>query len=167
LVSYEPEWPGLTDAPALAENDVLVFERELRWWVAPTSQRARLYLRDDGSYLLLRQRWQGQEIYAWSEATLTDEGVAELANALAVAEPDVTDPAPGEYACTYVEALRSAIVVDEQRVEYLSLCPPEGLVELARAYADMVELMLECPFDGSWYEDALPLTVDDCESIDE
>jgi hypothetical protein len=161
-VVYEPDEPGLADAPTVREDDELVFEREIRWWVSPTSQRARLYRRADDSYLLLRQRRQGQEVYGFSEATLNDFGVARLGNALAVADPTDTAPAPGNYACTYVDALPAVIHVEDARVEYLSLCPPEGLVELARFYEDVVELMLECPFDGSWYEDDLPLAIDDC-----
>jgi hypothetical protein len=163
LVTYEDDLPpGLADAPVLESDDELVFERELRWWVAPAVQRARLYRRTDGSYLLLRQRRQGPEVYGWSEATLNDVGTAQLGNALAVADPTDTAPAAGNYACTYVDALPAVIYVDDQRVEYLSLCPPEGLVELARFYEDVVELLLECPLDGSWYEDELPLASDDC-----
>lgn len=164
VVDYEDAAPpGLADAPVLEDDDELVFERELRWWVAPNIQRARLYRRADGGYLLLRQRWQGPEVYGWSEATLNDLGVAQLSNALAVADPTDTAPIAGNYACTYVDALPAVIHVDDQRVEYLSLCPPEGLVELARFYEDAVELLLECPLDGAWYEDELPLAVDDCD----
>jgi hypothetical protein len=163
LVEYEDDAPaGLADAPALEDGDELVYERELRWWIGPNTQRARLYRRADGGYLLLRQRQQGQEVYGWSEATLNDFGVARLSNALAVADPTDTAPIAGNYACTYVDALPAVIHVDDQRVEYLSLCPPEGLVELARFYEDVVELLLECPFDGAWYDDELPLATDDC-----
>jgi hypothetical protein len=162
-VEYEDAAPpGLVDAPLLEDGDELVYERELRWWVAPNVQRARLYRRADGGYLLLRQRLQGQEVYGWSEATLNDFGVAQLGNALAVAEPEDTAPIAGNYDCTYVDALPAVIYVEEERVEYLSLCPPEGLVELARFYEEVVELLLECPLDGSWYEGELPLATDDC-----
>jgi hypothetical protein len=167
LVEYEDDAPaGLSDVPARADDDELVYERELRWWVAPNIQRARLYRRVDGSYLLLRQRWQGHAVYGWSEATLNDVGVARRSNALAVADPTDTAPIAGNYDCTYVDALPAVIHVEDQRVEYLSLCPPEGLVELARFYEDVVELMLECPLDGSWYADELPLAVDDCAAIE-
>jgi hypothetical protein len=166
-VEYEDDTPpGLPDAPVLEDGDELVYERELRWWVEPHSQRARLYLRADGSYLLLRLRRQGLEVYGWSEATLNDFGVANLSNAMAVADPTDTAPIPGNYACTYVDALPAVIVIDDQRVEYLSLCPPGGLVELARVYEDMVELMLECPLDGSWYEGELPLDPGDCDAVE-
>jgi hypothetical protein len=158
--------PGLTDAPAREDDDELVFERELRWWVEPTMQRARLYRRADASFLLLRQRRQGQEVYGWSEATLNDVGVARLDDALAVADPSDTAPVAGNYACTYVDALSAVIYVEDQRVEYLGLCPPAGLVELAGFYEDVVELMLECPLDGAWYEDELPLAVEDCDAIE-
>jgi hypothetical protein len=158
--------PGLTDAPVLEADDELVYERELRWWVSPNIQRARLYRRADGGYLLLRQRWQWPDVYGWSEATLNDVGVARRSNALAVADPEDTAPIAGNYACTDVDALPAVIYVDDERVEYLSLCPPEGLVELARFYEDVVELMLECPFDGAWYEDELPLAVDDCSVVE-
>jgi hypothetical protein len=163
MIEYEDDTPpGLADAPVLEDGDRLVYERELRWWVEPHSQRARLYRRADDSYLLLRLRRQGQEVYGWSEATLNDVGVARLGNALAVADPSDTAPIAGNYACTYVDALPAVIHVDDQRVEYLSLCPPGGLVELARFYEDVVELLLECPLDGAWYEDELPLSQDDC-----
>jgi hypothetical protein len=165
-IEYEPDAPGLADAPTIADDDELVYERELRWWVSPTSQRARLYRRADDSYLLVRQRRQYEEIYGWSKATLNDFGVAQRSNALAVADPTDTAPAPGNYACTYVDALPAVIYVDDARVEYLSLCPPEGLVELARFYEDVVELMLECPFDGSWYEGDVPLAIDDCAVVE-
>jgi hypothetical protein len=163
VVEYEDAAPdGLADAPVLQEDDELVYERELRWWVAPTIQRARLYRRADGGYLLLRQRWQWPDVYGWSEATLNDFGVARLSNALAVADPTDTAPIAGNYACTYAEALPAVIHVEDARVEYLSQCPPEGLVELARFYEDVVDLLLECPLDGSWYEDELPLATEDC-----
>lgn len=166
-VEYEDAAPpGLADAPLLQDDDELVYERELRWWVAPMIQRARLYRRGDGGYLLLRQRWQHLEVYGWSEATLNDFGVARLGNALAVADPSDTAPIAGNYACTYVDALPAVIHIDDERVEYLSLCPPEGLVELARFYEDVVELMLECPLDGSWYEDELPLSTVDCDVVE-
>jgi hypothetical protein len=166
-IEYENDIPpGLTDAPMLEDDDELVYERELRWWVEPQYQRARLYRRADDSYLLVRLRRQGPEVYGWSEATLNDFGVANLSNAMAVADPTDTAPLPGNYACTYVDALPAVIYIDDQRVEYLSLCPPGGLVELARVYEDMVELMLECPLDGSWFEDELPLGQGDCEVVE-
>lgn len=165
VVEYENAAPpGLADAPVLEVDDELVYERELRWWAAPNIQRARLVRRADGGYLLLRQRWQGTEVYGWSEATLNDAGLARLGDALAVADPTDTEPVAGNYACTHVDALPAVIHVEDQRVEYLSLCPPEGLVELASFYEDVVELMLECPLDGAWYEGELPLSQDDCES---
>jgi hypothetical protein len=167
VVEYGDDTPsGLPDAPLLEDDDELVYERELRWWQEPNHQRARLYLRADGSYLLLRLRRQGQEIYGWSEATFNDFGVARLSNALAVADPTDTAPIAGNYECTYIDALPSVIHIGDQDVEYLSLCPPGGLVELARFYEDVVELMLECPLDGSWYEDELPLSQDDCEVVE-
>lgn len=163
-VVYEDDFPpGLTDAPEREPTDELVFERELRWWIAPNRQRARLYLRADGSYLLVRQRWQGSETYGWATATLNDVGAARLGNALAVADPEDTAPPPGNYDCTYVDSLPATIYIDGEAIEYPSLCAPAGLVELARFYGDVVELLLECPLDGSWYEDEIPLTQDDCD----
>ena len=166
-VVYEDDYPaGLESAPELEPDDELVFERELRWWTAPSRQRARLYLRGDGRYLLVRQRWQGAEVYGWATATLNDVGTARLSNALAVADPEDTAPAPGNYDCTYVDALPATIHIDGERIGYPGLCPPTGLAELARVYEDMVELLLECPMDGSWYEDELPLAQDDCDAIE-
>lgn len=44
---------------------------------------------------------------------------------------------PGNYECTYVDVLPATIHLDEQSVEYRSLCPPEGVLELASFYADV------------------------------
>ena len=166
-VVYDDDFPtGLESAPELEPTDELVFERELRWWIAPSRQRARLYLRADGSYLLVRQRWAGPEVYGWASATLNDVGAAQLSNALAVADPEDTAPLPGNYDCTYVDSLSATIHIDDESVKYPGLCPPAGLVELARVYGDMVELLLECPFDGSWYDGDMPLVQDDCDVIE-
>jgi hypothetical protein len=166
-VVYEDDFPeGLETAPELEPTDELVFERELRWWIAPSRQRARLYLREDGSYLLVRQRWQGPEVYGWATGTLNDVGTAQLSNAFAVADPEDTAPVPGNYDCTYVDSLPATIHIDEESVTYPSLCPPAGLSELARVYGDVVELLLECPFDGSWYEDEVPLVGGECDVIE-
>lgn len=166
MVTYDDEFPGLADAPSPGDDDELVYERELSWPGSPSRQRVGLWLRDDGSYLLLRRRWQGTEVYGWSTATLTDDGQGRLGNALAVADPSMTAPTPGDLDCTSADALRAVLYVDGEDIEYLSLCPPQGLVELARVYADMVELMLSCPFDGSWYADPLPIDAGECDAIE-
>lgn len=162
--SEEPP-PSLADAPSVdAERDQLVFERQLRWWSPPTAQRARLYQRDDGSLLLLRERWDGTAVYAWAEAELTQAGEQRLADALAAVDPDRSEPAPGQYECTYYETLPAIVYVDGEPFEYLSLCPPEGLVDLATMYEELVELLLDCPLDPSWYPSELPLTQTDCDA---
>jgi hypothetical protein len=161
--SEEPP-PSLDDAPRVdAQRDHLVFERQLRWWSPPASQQARLFQRDDGSLLLLREHWDGTAVYGWTSAELTDAGQQRLADALAAVDPDRTEPAPGEYGCTYFETLPAIVYVDDQPFEYLSLCPPEGLAELATLYEELVELLLGCPLEPSWYEGELPLTQTDCE----
>jgi hypothetical protein len=165
LIDYSQEPPpSLDDAPSLdAERDSLVFERQLRWWSAPSSQRARLYLRDDGSYLLLRERWDGIAVYAWASAELTDAGDQRLADALANADPDRPHPAPGQFGCVYAETLPATVYLDGQAFEYLGLCPPEGLAQLAGLYEELVELLLGCPLDPSWYDGELPLSQTDCD----
>lgn len=158
--------PSLAESPSVDETDQLVFERQLRWWSAPTSQRALLYQREDGSLLLLRERWNGREVYGWAEGELTDAGEQRLAAALAAVDTSLTQPAPGEYGCTYRETLPAIVYVEDEAVEYLSLCPPEGLVELATLYEELVELLLDCPLDPSWYADELPIMQTDCEVAD-
>jgi hypothetical protein len=159
--------PSLDESPELDdERDELVFERQLRWWSAPASQRARLYQREDGSLLLLRERWDGTAVYGWASAELTEVGEQRLADAIAAVDPSLTQPAPGEYGCTYRETLPAIVYVDDEAFEYLSLCPPEGLVELATLYEELVELLLDCPLDPSWYEGELPLAQTDCEVAD-
>lgn len=156
--------PSLDDPPRVdAERDTLLFERKLRWWSPPTSQRARLYQRDDGSLFLLRQRWDGTAVYGWAFGELTDAGEQQLVDALALVDPDLRDPAPGHYGCTYQETLPAIVYFDGEAFEYLSLCPPEGLVALANLYEDLVELLLDCPLDPSWYEGEPPLSQTDCE----
>ena len=155
--------PSLAESPSVDDRDQLVFERQLRWWSLPTAQRARLYQRDDGSLLLLRERWSGIDVYGWASADLTEAGEQRLADALAAVDPSLTEPAPGEYGCTYRETLPAIVYVDGEAFEYLSLCPPEGLVELATLHEELVELLLDCPLDPSWYEGELPLTQTDCE----
>lgn len=165
VVTYDDDAPpGLDEVPALdvGGDDELVFERELRWWTGPRVQRVELILRADGSYVLLRRRWQGPQIYGWAEGTLTVAGGQRLADALAVVDPSQTEPVPGDYDCTYVEALPSVIHVDGEVIEYLGQCPPQGAVELAGLYEDLVELLLDCPLDPSWYEGELPIVQDDC-----
>jgi hypothetical protein len=158
--------PSLADAPSVAADDQLVFERQLRWWSPPTAQRVRLYSRDDGSWLLLRDRWNGIEVYGWADGLLTSAGEQRLADALAAVDPELTEPAPGEYGCTYRETLPAIVYVDDRAFEYLSLCPPEGLAELATLYEEMVELLLDCPLDPSWYMGEVPLEQTDCEVAD-
>lgn len=166
-VVYEDDFPaGLEGAPELSPTDELVFERELRWWIAPSRQRARLYLREDGTYLLVRQRWQGPEVYGWATGTLTDSGAAALSDALAVADPEDVAPVPGNYECTYVDSLPAKIYLDGESIAYPSLCPPSGLVELSSVYGDIVELLLECPLDGSWYDGELPVAQGECDVIE-
>lgn len=158
------EAPSLDDAPSVdPERDVLVFERQLRWWSPPIAQRVRLYQRDDGSLLLLRDRWSGVATYGWAEAELDAAGDQRLADALAAADPSLTDPAPGNYACTYAETLTAVVYLDSQPFEYLSTCPPEGLADLATFYEEVVELMLDCPLDPSWYDGEVPLVQTDCQ----
>ncbi|MFO7561325.1 MAG: hypothetical protein R6X02_01675 [Enhygromyxa sp.] len=161
--SEEPP-PSLDEAPSVdAQRDELLFERQLRWWTPPSSQRVRLYQRDDGSLFLLRDRWDGTAVYAWAAAELTDAGEQRLADALAAVDPERTEPAPGEYRCTYFETLPAIVYFDGEPFEYLSLCPPEGLAELASLYEELVELLLDCPLEPSWYEGELPLAQTDCE----
>ncbi len=155
--------PSLDDAPSVdAERDQPMLERQLRWWSAPTAQRARLLQRDDGSLLLLRDRWDGTAVYAWAEAELTAAGSQRLADALAAVDPSLRDPAPGEYGCTYADTLPAIVYVDDEAFEYLGLCPPEGMVELVALYEDIVELMLDCPLEPSWYDGELPIAQTDC-----
>lgn len=170
VVDYE-DWlpPGLDELPEV-DRDELVYERELRWWTGPTAQRVRLYRRAAGDYVLLRQRLQGDEVYGWAEASLTGPGAARLADALAAVDPELDEPAPGDYDCTYVDALPATIQLEDPgdpdatlRFDYLPLCPPEGLVELAGFYEDVVELLLECPLDGSWYAGELPVSSSECQ----
>ena len=154
----------MTDAPTVdRERDELVFQRSLRWWSAPTRQRARLYRRDDGSWLLLRDAWNGTSTYAWAEGILTGAGEQRLSEALASVDTDKLEPAPGEYGCIYIDTLGATVYIDGEPFEYLSLCPPEGMVELTTLYADIVELLLDCPLDPSWYDGELPLEQTDCE----
>ena len=161
--SEEPP-PSLTDAPSVdLEQDRLVFERQLRWWSPPIAQRTRLFERDDGSLLLLRERWDGTAIYAWAEADLTDAGATRFADALAAVDPALAEPAPGEYACTYFATLPAIVYVDDEAFEYLSLCPPEGLAELATFYEEVVELLLDCPLDPSWYAGEVPIEQTACD----
>lgn len=160
----EPLPPSLADAPAVSrERDELLFQRSLRWWSDPASQRARLYQREDGSLVLLRDRWDGTAVYAWAEGALTDAGAQRLAAALAAVDTSKPGPAPGEYGCTYANTLEAVVYVEGEAFEYLSLCPPEGMIELAGVYEELVELLLDCPLDPSWYAGELPLTQTDCE----
>src|SRR5689334_24451355 len=120
-VAYEHDYPpGLDDAPMVEPTDTLVFERELRWWTGEERQRARLYLRADGSYLLVRQRWQGPEVYGWATATLDDVGTTRRDDALAAADPTKTAPVPGNFDCTYVDSLSAKIHLDGETIEYPS-----------------------------------------------
>jgi hypothetical protein len=161
---YSEEPPAsLDDAPSVGDDDQLVFERQLRWWSPPTSQRARLYQREDGSLLLLREHWTGNDVYGWATAELTPAGEQRLADALAAVDPELREPAPGEYGCTYRETLPAIVYVDDEPFEYLSLCPPEGLADLATLYEELVELLLDCPLDPSWYMGELPLAQTDCD----
>lgn len=159
------EPPSLAESP-IVDSDQLVFERQLRWWSPPISQRARLYQREDGSLLLLRERWNGREVYGWAEGELNDAGAQRLTDALAAVDTSLTQPAPGAYECTYRETLPAIVYLDDEPFEYLSLCPPEGLAELATFYEELVELLLDCPLDPSWYAGELPLTQTDCEVAD-
>jgi hypothetical protein len=176
VAEYE-DWvpPGLDEVPEIdrdglgGDDDILVYERELRWWTGPTAQRVRLFRRANGDYVLLRQRLQGDEVYGWAEAGLTNAGATRLAGALASVDPSLDEPAPGDYGCTYVDALPATIYLEDPadleetlRFDYLALCPPEGVVELASFYADVVDLLLECPLDGSWYAGELPVSSIDC-----
>lgn len=155
--------PSLTDVPPVdSERDELVFERSLRWWAAPTSQRARLYRRSDGSWLMIRDFWDGTAAYAWAEGSLTDAGEQRLADALATVDTNKREPAPGEYGCVYADTLGATVYVDGEAFEYLTLCPPEGMAELATLYEDMVGLLLDCPLDPSWYDGEPPLEQTDC-----
>jgi hypothetical protein len=167
LIEYPNEDPpSLTEAPSVAEGDVLVFERQLRWWSAPTSQRARLFARAAGGYLLLREGWQGVEVYGWAEGELTLAGAVRLSEAEAAVDLDATKPAPGDWDCTYVETLPATVYVEGEGIEYLSLCPPVGLAELAGLYEHMVEVLLDCPLDPSWIEGELVLAQTDCAVVE-
>ena len=160
----DEEPPTLADAPELGEGDEIVFERQLRWWTAPTAQRLRLVAREGGGYLLLREGWQGFDVYAWAEGELTAAGVARLAAAEAAVDLEqITEPVPGDWDCTYVETLTATVHVGDQAIDYLSLCPPAGVAELAGLYEELSELLLDCPLDPSWYDGELPLTQSDCE----
>jgi len=160
----KPPPPSLDDAPTIdRERDELLFQRALRWWSEPTSQRALLYRRADGSLLLLRDRWDGTTVYAWGEGTLTAVGEQRLADALAAVDTSKPDPAPGQYACTYSDTLTAVVYVDGEAFEYLGLCPPEGMIELTAVYEELVELLLDCPLDPSWYEGEPPLEQSDCD----
>lgn len=163
----EPEPPVLEQLPELGDDDELVFARELRWWSAPTSQRLVMYERADGSYHLRRQAWDGSATYAWAEGTLTAAGDARLEAARASFDPTLSEPAPGNYDCTYYDTLPATIYEGEQRYEFASLCPPEGMSELAALYRDLSELLLDCPLDASWFEGELPLSPSACESASE
>lgn len=160
--SEEPP-PSLAEYPLIDTDDELIFERELRWWSRPFAQQVQLWQREDGSLLLLRERWDGLTVYAWATAELTDAGGQRLADALAAVDRSRPQPAPGNFECSYRETLPAIVYVDDQAFEYLSTCPPEGLSELATFYEQLVELLLACPFDASWYPDELPLTPIDCE----
>lgn len=165
----EPEPPSLSadDIPTLDQSeggDALVFERDLRWWQAPTVQRIRIYDRAEGGLLLLRQRWDGSATYAWATGELTAAGEQRLAEAEAAFDPSLTEPAAGSYECTYHDTLPAAVYVDAAAYPYASLCPPEGWAALAKLYEELGELLLDCPLDPSWYEgDALPLAQTDCQ----
>ena len=162
----EPEPPVLEQVPELGEDDALVFVRELRWWSAPTSQRLVMYERADGSFYLRRQAWDGSATYAWAEGTLTSAGDTRLEAARASFDPTMSEPAPGNYECTYYDALPASIYEGEERYDFASLCPPQGMSELAALYRDLSELLLDCPLDESWYEGELPLTQSDCEAAE-
>ena len=167
VVEYDPSLPaGLDDVPTISGDDVLVYERDLIWWEFPSAQAARLYLRDDGSYLMLRSDWRHREVYGWATAGSTPEGASALETALANADPGSTGPAPGEFSCTYRESAVATIHLDDEMFAYPSLCPPNGLQELAGYYADAVELMLDCPADGSWFEGDPPVSGTDCAIAD-
>ena len=160
-----PEIPSLEDdaIPSLdGDEDTLVFERDLRWWATPTAQRVRIYARADGSYLLLRQRWDGSATYAWAEGALTSAGDQRLADAMAAFDPELDEPAAGNYECTYYDTLPAAVFVEGVEYPYASLCPPEGWAGLAGLYEDLGELLLDCPLDPSWYEGEAPLDQTDC-----
>ncbi len=158
----EPPPPSLADAPGVGDDDELVFEHSLRWWSPPTAQEARLFRRPDGTLLLLRERWDRTAVYAWAEAELSEAGEARLADALAAVDPTLTEPAPGDYDCVFVDSLTAVVHVDGQAFEYLSGCPPEGVAALAELYEDVLVQLLDCPFDPSWVEGEAAVVQTDC-----
>ena len=158
----EPEPPSLSEVPALADGDTLIYERALRWWSPPTAQRLLMYERADGSLVLFRERWDGSASYAWAEGNLTSAGSQSLVDARASFDPSLGDPPAGDYDCTYYETLLATLVVDGERHDYLSLCAPEGYAALAGVYEQLSELLLDCPLDPDDYEGELPLVQSDC-----